>query len=160
MQCLFLLPKLQKYCICIFLDYYKAKNDQVQREIYEYKRKKQEADRQLNAAATDMKSLRLKLEENQNFYTTLKLENTNLSDRLQTVTSELNTIRLRNQQKLTGFDKEIDNLQTQCNEYELATSKIYKSNTTLQFEINTYRRLLEGNKKNTSFYFDSNKCVI
>jgi chromosome segregation ATPase len=137
------------------LEYYTIKTKQIQIEITEQKRKKEEATRSGDVGFMDMKVLHTELSENRKSYTTLQTEYIDLTNRLQELEESLETIRFGHNPKLIALDRELAMLQGQYNEYQAATSGIHENNVSLQFEIKTYRRLLEGNKEIFSD-FDSN----
>jgi hypothetical protein len=70
-----------------------------------------------------------------------------LTKRLNQFEEDLEMIRFRRDPKLIALDQELVMLQAQYNEYQAAISSIHENNVSLLFEINTYRRLLQGNKQ-------------
>jgi predicted nuclease with TOPRIM domain len=131
----------------LFSEYYAIKTEQIQIEIIEQKRKKEEASRSGYVGMMDMKVVQAELSENQTFYTKLQAEYMDLTKRLKELEEGMETTQFHGDPKLIMLDRELAMLQVQYNEYQAANSSIHENNFSLQFEINTYRRLLQGNKE-------------
>jgi predicted nuclease with TOPRIM domain len=133
------------WLIFLFSGYYTIKTEQIQIEIIEQKRKKEEASRSGDVGMIDMKMIQLELSENRKSYTTLQAEYMDLTKRLNELEEGLEMTRFRRDPKLIMLDRELAMLQAQYNEYQAANSSMHENNVSLQFEISTYRRLLQGN---------------
>ncbi len=133
--------------IFLFSEYYTIKTEQIQIEIIEQKRKREEASRSGDVGMMDMQVVQSELSENRKSYTTLQAEYMDLTKHLKELEAGLETTRFRHDPKLIMLDQELAMLQAQYNEYQAANSNIHENNVSLQFEINTYRRLLQGNKE-------------
>jgi chromosome segregation ATPase len=131
----------------LFSEYYTIKTEQIQIEIIEQKRKREEASRSGDVGMMDMQVVQSELSENRKSYTTLQAEYMDLTKHLKELEAGLETTRFRHDPKLIMLDQELAMLQAQYNEYQAANSNIHENNVSLQFEINTYRRLLQGNKE-------------
>jgi len=129
----------------LFSEYYKIKTEQIQIEIIEQKRKREEASRSGDVRMMDTKVVQSELSENRKSYTTLQAEYIDLTKRLKELEEDLETTRFRSDPKLIMLDRELAMLQAQYNEYQAANSSMHENNVSLQFEISTYRRLLQGN---------------
>lgn len=133
--------------IYLFLEYYKIKSEQIEIDIIEQKRKKEEAINLGNVEMMDIKLIQSELTETRNSHTTLKTEYINLIKSLEQLEETREINRFHAHPKLIALEQEFVILQTQYNQYQTANSNLHENNISLQFEINTYRRLLEGNKK-------------
>ncbi|CAF4301340.1 unnamed protein product, partial [Rotaria sp. Silwood2] len=124
--------------------YYKTKTEEVQKEVIEQTLKKTEASRSSDVGIMDMKTIKLALDESRNSYTALQTENSSLANRMRELEEEFERIRFRGFQSKTTLEQEFAMLLAEFNGLKAAISNIHENNISLQFEINTYRRLLEG----------------
>lgn len=88
-------------------------------------------------------TLKSSLNESQSEYNELKQLNANLSMRLNQVEDELDQLRHENSYNLDQKDRELVELGMKLRDLEANYEELTSTNTTLEFEIKTYRRLLE-----------------
>jgi intermediate filament protein if len=132
-------------------------NDQQKRELEEwYKVKTEEIMQQMaklevpEAKIESTESLRIEFEENKRQQNDLKQKNANLFMRLNQCEEELETLRRNNSSTIEEQSKQISNIKTRLQELMDDYDELMKNKSTLEFEINTYRRLLESEEVRTS----------
>ena len=121
----------------------------------EQRLKREDESRLSNVASQDIKSMKSSIDKSRNSYAKLQSENSALANRMRELEEDFETVQFRRHQSQTKLDQEFNMLQDELNARQEAISSIHENNVSLQFEINTYRRLLEGNRSITF-----NECFV
>ncbi|CAF2066776.1 unnamed protein product [Rotaria magnacalcarata] len=130
--------------------YYQMKTEEIKTEIIEQTLKQKSAKQTNDVGTMDVKTLKVTLEEFQSSYTALQSENVTLISHMQTLEEQYGSVQFERHQSLFLLEQQIAALLADYNEGRSKISSIHESNVTLQFEISTYRRLLEGVSTSTS----------
>ena len=135
-------------------------NEQQRRELEEwYKVKTEEITQQAKRQAEMLSSvtqvdnttsLRATLDENQREFNSLKQANANLIMRLSQLEEDLDAARRNNGLTIDSQDREISELKIRLQELMGDYDELMNNKTSLEFEINTYRRLLESEETRSS----------
>lgn len=128
------------------LEYYRLKTEHIHQEIAEHKRKKAEISHSTDVTVIDIKVVRSEIDEGRKYLTALRSENTTLANRLRELEEGWENLKFSGSRNEQIFTQEYGSLQAEYLSLQSAISGIHENNVSLQFEINTYRRLLEGNK--------------
>lgn len=121
-------------------EWYKIKTE----EITEQARRREALDSSLSDTSRDLESLKLGATEAQKEYLNLKQINAELIQRLNACEERLDSVRRDNVFKLEQSDREISDLRAKYQDMLNNYDELMNNKTSLEFEINTYRRLLES----------------
>lgn len=94
----------------------------------------------------DFKALKTSIEESRSSFTALQTENLSLVKRQQDLEELYETLQLEQRRATFSFEQEYSLLLAEYNARKSEISSVDENNVSLIFEINTYRRLLEGNQ--------------
>ncbi|CAF3153543.1 unnamed protein product, partial [Rotaria sp. Silwood2] len=119
-------------------EYYRIKIEQVETEIADQKLKKPAL-----VHTVDLKTIRGDLGELRNSYGVLQSENAKLATQMRDLEEEFERIRFDRSQSQMSLEQEFAMRLAEYNALQAAISGVHENNVSLQFEINTYRRLLE-----------------
>ena len=104
--------------------------------------------------------------DSQREYTDLKQHNADLLMRLSQLEEELDTVRRNNGFGLDQRDRDISEMRANLQQLMGDYDELMNNKASLEFEINTYRRLLESEETRTTRvttdqrYKSSTKCVL
>jgi intermediate filament protein if len=121
-------------------EWYKIKTE----EITEQLRKREALDSSLSDTTKDLESLKLSAADAQKEYFNLKQINAELIQRLNACEERLDLVRRDNGYQLEQRDREISDLRSKLQDMMNDYDELMNNKTSLEFEINTYRRLLES----------------
>jgi intermediate filament protein if len=120
-------------------EWYKIKTE----EITQQAAKRDALDSLMNSKQESSANLKVALSETQQDYHHLKQINADLIMRLSQIEEELDQVRRNNGLEIDQRDRDIAELRAKLQELMNDYDELMNNKTTLEFEINTYRRLLE-----------------
>ncbi|KAL7672047.1 hypothetical protein ACOME3_006945 [Neoechinorhynchus agilis] len=126
-------------------EYYKVKTEEIKEQVTEEYRKYQEL-RQLNGGDRHevTSNLRSDIAQSRQELGELQKERIDLESRLREIEDMYDRLRSEQMREDSEKEAEIYRVKAEISDREQALSTAMESNVSLRFEINTYRRLLEG----------------
>jgi intermediate filament protein if len=126
-------------------EWYRVKTEEIQQQAA-----KRDALDALNVKVESTANLKMALNDSQREYNDLKQHNADLIMRLSQLEEELDQVRRNNGFTLDQRDREIAELRAKLQELMSDYDELMNNKASLEFEINTYRRLLESEETRTS----------
>jgi len=127
-------------------EWYKIKTE----EITQQAAKRDALDSLVNVKVESSANLKSTLNESQREYNDLKQHNADLIMRLSQLEEELDSVRRNNGFSLDQHDREIAEMRAKLQELMGDYDELMNNKASLEFEINTYRRLLESEETRTT----------
>ena len=119
----------------------------MRQEIESENERKRELANAVDAEAMDTTAMITSINNNQNELTSLKTENANLQKKINTIYDDLKAIQGEKLRELELCDRELEQIQQQIADKRETIDNILENNTSLRFEISTYRGLLAVEEK-------------
>lgn len=126
-------------------EWYKIKTEEITQQAA-----KREALEALNVKTESSDNLRAAFNESQQEYANLKQVNADLCYRLSQLEEELDSVRRENGLTLDQRDRDISEMRQRLQELMNDYDELMNNKASLEFEINTYRRLLESEETRTT----------
>jgi intermediate filament protein if len=132
-------------------EWYKIKTEEIQQQAS----KRDQLDSSLQVKSDSVQSIKQSFNDTQKEFAQLKHFNADFIQRLNQLEEELDLVRRQNGFSLDERDKEINELKLKLQDMLNDYDQLMSNKTSLEFEINTYRRLLESEEHHsTKFSFD------
>lgn len=126
-------------------EWYKIKTEEITQQAA-----KREALEALNVKTESTDNLKAAFSDSQQEYANLKQVNADLCYRLSQLEEELDSVRRENGLTLDQRDRDISEMRQRLQELMNDYDELMNNKASLEFEINTYRRLLESEETRTS----------
>jgi len=126
-------------------EWYKVKTEEITQQAA-----KREALEALNVKTESTDNLKAAFNDSQQEYANLKQYNADLCYRLSQLEEELDSVRRENGLTLDQRDRDISEMRQRLQELMNDYDELMNNKASLEFEINTYRRLLESEESRTS----------
>lgn len=126
-------------------EWYKIKTEEITQQAA-----KREALEALNVKTESTDNLKAAFNDSQQEYANLKQVNADLCYRLSQLEEELDSVRRENGLTLDQRDRDISEMRQRLQELMNDYDELMNNKASLEFEINTYRRLLESEETRTS----------
>jgi len=126
-------------------EWYKVKTEEITQQAA-----KREALEAMNVKTESTANLKAAFNDSQQEYANLKQLNADLCYRLSQLEEELDSVRRENGLTLDQRDRDISEMRQRLQELMSDYDELMNNKASLEFEINTYRRLLESEETRTS----------
>ncbi len=126
-------------------EWYKVKTEEITQQAA-----KREALEAMNVKTESTANLKAAFNDSQQEYASLKQLNADLCYRLSQLEEELDSVRRENGLTLDQRDRDISEMRQRLQELMSDYDELMNNKASLEFEINTYRRLLESEETRTS----------
>ena len=126
-------------------EWYKIKTEEIQQQVA----KRDALDSSLNVKSESAQTLKSSFNDTQKEMNDLKQHNANLILRLNQLEEELEQVRRHNGLALDERDRDINDIRSKLQDLIGDYDQLMNNKTSLEFEINTYRRLLESEEHRT-----------
>jgi len=127
-------------------EWYRVKTEEITQQVA----KRDALDSLMNTKVESTANLKSTLNDNQREYVDLKQHNADLIMRLSQLEEELDNVRRNNGFTLDQRDRDIADLRGKLQELMGDYDELMNNKASLEFEINTYRRLLESEETRSS----------
>ncbi len=131
-------------------EWYKVKTEEITQQAA-----KREALEAMNVKTESTANLKAAFNDSQQEYANLKQLNADLCYRLSQLEEELDSVRRENGLTLDQRDRDISEMRQRLQELMSDYDELMNNKASLEFEINTYRRLLESEETRTSRMHES-----
>jgi hypothetical protein len=128
-------------------EYYRVKTEQVQAEIESENERKRLLASEGSIESMDKIVLTSSLKDTQNDLITLQTENKQLQSIFDTIADDLEKIQEEHSRQIQVNDQEFIRIRQQITDKQDTIDNLLENNVSLQFELSTYRRLLDVEEK-------------
>lgn len=134
-------------------EWYRIKTEEIQQQVA----KRDQLDASLNIKSESSTQLKSAFNDTQKEFNDLKQHNANLVMRLNQLEEELEQVRRSNGFQLDQRDRDISELRSKLQDMIGDYDQLMNNKTSLEFEINTYRRLLESEEHRSARNQEKNR---
>jgi chromosome segregation ATPase len=135
-------------------EYYKIKTEELEQQVL----KRDQLDSSSQLKSDSVQSIRQSYSDSHKDFVDLKNLNAKLVQRLGQLEEELDNARHRNATGIEERDRELNEIKFKVQEMLNDNDQLLSNKTSLEFEINTYKRLLESEEHySTRFAYDTAK---